>query len=861
VCEESDEHDKCDLGIHHCALALPEDGLAIASRVQSDWLRITLDAADAGVAAVATFFGIGAIALPLVGACRVSPRNRGDVFTYRAHCGGDSEERIHLFTEKELKERFGLVDIAFKMRELTLDSEALNLHIRQCSQHSLRREVRDIRRWRDSIKGALKLLKKRAALSYLGLAADATEVDISRVYRKLALEMHPDKGGDPDQFCTLQEMRQRTLDAYDCEDVPNKEKASNDDLDADMEGKPDLGLLRWEAHRSIVQFWEEVKATQKEISADSTLGDSRGEVMRVLRLFVTTSVNQERVDRAREGSACAVEATIDHIVKAGAEIIGVASVLDPQATQSILATHLGGFLATGSQSMNLHALLLQAVSEVKPQVESMLTRIDSELVIGQGRHGSHPLFAATAPCDEKSAECVLHRESQKVGGSASPGVEGDADHRTNSHDDEALWDLLEQDMESKRTTLPQNVAAAAAAADIQADTRVADDEETLKESLLTALSAEVAEPVLSNPLSQDQEMCMTSMDSLAPQFPDHPSQLSELFSATSIEPFKIFEDENVLTFAPPPMNLGSYKMQLRMISRGTWEELQVELLDGSSTIVGQLKGIYIVRGPGAFLDACCSGAIEEDSLARNFVDADGCPTSCWKHRVSARASGGGLLFLEQLIIEQTTVHDVASDFVRAVLQILGGPMKRVTLALWTDGMGSTVGRGETAPLRDLCAGIGFQSVPGDSEILYMEVEARSMRSGKTKVVRKAAAKRKREEDANKENDAISVQRPLKQGKMDSMQQFPRQPAYSITFDGSVTAVGDLNIPPATWDKLTPRIRQNLSTAAATGIMALKADAARFTSGKQGGCYWGCKSFPPQLRQGVFKAYVKYLLKL
>jgi hypothetical protein len=297
-------------------------------------------------------------------------------------------------------------------------------------------------------------------------------------------------------------------------------------------------------------------------------------------------------------------------------------------------------------------------------------------------------------------------------------------------------------------------------------------------------------------------------------------------------------------------------MQLRMISRGTWEELQVELLDGSSTIVGQLKGIYIVRGPGAFLDACCSGAIEEDSPASNFVDADGCPTSCWKHRVSARASGGGLLFLEQLVIEQTTVHDVASDFVRAVLQILGGPMKRVTLALWTDGMGSTVGRGETAPLRDLCAGIGFQSVAGDSEILYMEVEARSMRSGKTKVVRKAAAKRKREEDANKENDAISVQRPLKQGKMDSMQQFPRQPAYSITFDGSVTAVGDLNIPSATWDKLTPRIRQNLSTAAATGIMALKADAARFTSGKQGGCYWGCKSFPPQLRRGVFKAYVK-----
>ena len=39
--------------------------------------------------------------------------------------------------------------------------------------------------------------------------------DINAVYKKMALELHPDKGGDPEKFQELQEMKECAL-VKDC---------------------------------------------------------------------------------------------------------------------------------------------------------------------------------------------------------------------------------------------------------------------------------------------------------------------------------------------------------------------------------------------------------------------------------------------------------------------------------------------------------------------------------------------------------------------------------------------------------------------------------------------------------------------
>jgi hypothetical protein len=51
------------------------------------------------------------------------------------------------------------------------------------------------------------------ALAELGLAADATETDVRRAYRRLALERHPDRGGSAEAFRALAESYKAALRA------------------------------------------------------------------------------------------------------------------------------------------------------------------------------------------------------------------------------------------------------------------------------------------------------------------------------------------------------------------------------------------------------------------------------------------------------------------------------------------------------------------------------------------------------------------------------------------------------------------------------------------------------------------------
>merc|ERR1712113_741111 len=73
-------------------------------------------------------------------------------------------------------------------------------------------EVTKIQKWRDSANANLKGLQKRSALAFLGLPPDSSDNDINKQYKKMALELHPDKGGDPEKFQELQEMKERLTD-------------------------------------------------------------------------------------------------------------------------------------------------------------------------------------------------------------------------------------------------------------------------------------------------------------------------------------------------------------------------------------------------------------------------------------------------------------------------------------------------------------------------------------------------------------------------------------------------------------------------------------------------------------------------
>ncbi|CAL1139639.1 unnamed protein product [Cladocopium goreaui] len=72
------------------------------------------------------------------------------------------------------------------------------------------KEVLALQDWREKATGRLKTLEKRAAWTFLGVAGEgvASQAEIKKAFKRRALELHPDKGGDVDRFRLLQE---RTL--------------------------------------------------------------------------------------------------------------------------------------------------------------------------------------------------------------------------------------------------------------------------------------------------------------------------------------------------------------------------------------------------------------------------------------------------------------------------------------------------------------------------------------------------------------------------------------------------------------------------------------------------------------------------
>merc|ERR1712190_701277 len=97
----------------------------------------------------------------------------------------------------------------------------------RCESDVTDSEVTKIQKWRDSVNGNLKSLQKRSALAFLGLPPDSSENDINKQYKKMALELHPDKGGDPEKFQELQEMKER-LNEIDKDDKDDKDKKDED---------------------------------------------------------------------------------------------------------------------------------------------------------------------------------------------------------------------------------------------------------------------------------------------------------------------------------------------------------------------------------------------------------------------------------------------------------------------------------------------------------------------------------------------------------------------------------------------------------------------------------------------------------
>eukprot|EP00434_Breviolum_minutum_P025497 symbB.v1.2.022529.t1/scaffold1944.1/size145740/6 len=266
-----------------------------------------------------------------------------------------------------------------------------------CSMDETDDEVGRIQKWRDSVNANLRSLQKRSALAFLGLPPDSSMNDVNAVYKKMALELHPDKGGDPEKFQELQEMKERLTDIEkeegegdgkkENEEDPEEEEAKKQKEKEEEEEKNRLPpnervkKLRMDVHDNTVRLWEKAKKSRDEIVGEKALKANAQPALNILRLFVERFVASE-IKTLRHDDTRGAEAKLRKFLKQGAEILCVAALADVQSTLSTLAMHFNYRLIARSGSPEIKskcAALLEAVGEVPQMVEQFLQRVEADL--------------------------------------------------------------------------------------------------------------------------------------------------------------------------------------------------------------------------------------------------------------------------------------------------------------------------------------------------------------------------------------------------------------------------------------------------------------------------------------------------
>merc|ERR1712008_577806 len=189
-----------------------DDGSLSADQAKSSAMSLLVNYADPLVASGVAVFGLGLLVLPLL--ARLNLKNdRSGMFQYARHGEANPRQPMRIFTESELKQRLGVLDADTIAKEIGMTTDELDDHMNRCSMDVTDAEVSKIQKWREIVNGNLKTLQKRSALAFLGLPPEASEQDVNKMYKKLALELHPDKGGDPEKFQELVEMKDRLNEA------------------------------------------------------------------------------------------------------------------------------------------------------------------------------------------------------------------------------------------------------------------------------------------------------------------------------------------------------------------------------------------------------------------------------------------------------------------------------------------------------------------------------------------------------------------------------------------------------------------------------------------------------------------------
>jgi len=403
--EEGDklEHDRI---YRQLALLGSTSDYGVAATGQS--VEQLLRAGSAEVAQAVALFGLGIVVLPLLG--RLSGVEGSRCLTYMAHSKGVAEGSCFL-DRATLEARLGRLDPQRLVEELTAGEASIAARLAALSDGELRSEVAALEDWHARAHTRLRLLGRRAASAVLGLPAGAGEEAVRQAYKRKALELHPDKGGDADQFaqlrekkdflleCHFEELSQEVSDdvraaargaaaseaAKDAVDAAGSdagdEQETGDGVDRDgaavSQEKLDeeFDRFRHEAtrqrlHNKVVEKWHRIKQLGEEIRRCEPAA-SGGDALLKLRKFISSFARAE-ISKLSVYDAQKAEQVFQLFCEQGYDIMCAAGTIDPVATVACVAMQVNYPLTSIWPSENLKqrcAALLDAIRSLPSSVQ------------------------------------------------------------------------------------------------------------------------------------------------------------------------------------------------------------------------------------------------------------------------------------------------------------------------------------------------------------------------------------------------------------------------------------------------------------------------------------------------------------
>ncbi|CAE8714576.1 unnamed protein product [Polarella glacialis] len=301
------------------------------------------------------------------------------------------------------------------LQELHSSECQLSERIGELSDEELMQEVLSLQAWRRQAGSRLQVLERRVAWDMLGIPQTQDQAAIRKAFKRRALELHPDKGGDAGHFQLLQDMKQ-VLIGPDASVAPaageggetGGKPAASDDPDTDAEidrllgssrraraeedGPPEHHLggsakgrrkgveaTRRRLRQAVLEVWEHAGRLAAEFSSGASsegMLAARGEALAGLRGFVDSfSWGKDQSKSSAEPSQRsqkAGEEALRRFLQEGAELICAAGALDATATLAEVTLANARLLALFAPSEALQqscSSLLEAVQRLPAHAE------------------------------------------------------------------------------------------------------------------------------------------------------------------------------------------------------------------------------------------------------------------------------------------------------------------------------------------------------------------------------------------------------------------------------------------------------------------------------------------------------------